>query len=132
MNKKKILIIIGVLLISAASYAVYLYNKPHKNVLKTKAELTISSKELIRKFSKSENQISTTLIDKIIEISGTITDIEESAESIIVILDQGIKCEFDKETKGMTKGQSIKVKGIYSGFDEMFNEISLRRCYLIN
>jgi len=130
MTKKNIIALISLLLICGISYGVYLYNKPHKDIANAEAEMSFESKDLIAQFNSDKDATSTKLIDKVIEVSGMVTTIEESTESIIVILDNGIKCEFSAETKGIAKGQTIKAKGVYSGFDEMFNEITLIRCFI--
>lgn len=131
MNKKAIIALIGIVLIFAVSYGTYLYNKPHKNVLVSKAELITTSSALIDKFDSSKDEVSPKLLGKIIEISGVITDIEESSDTVIVILNDKIKCEFNKNAKEIDVGQEIKIKGVYSGFDDMFEEITLIRCYVI-
>ena len=130
--KKKTFLFIGILVLFAVSYGGYLYNKPHKNIAETAPELTITAQELIQDFNEDQTQISTELINKVIKVEGIITTIEKTNESIIVILDEGIKCELNNKSQILEKGQKITVKGVYSGFDEMFNEISLIRCHLIN
>ena len=66
-----------------------------------------------------------------VEISGTITDIEHSSEQTIIILNKGIKFGLPANTLNITKGEQVEIKGVFSGFDEMFNEISFAKCYLI-
>ena len=130
--KKKILLSVAALLIAGISYGIYLYNKPHKDIAESKAELTITAPELIEKFTANLEKASTSLTNKIVEIQGSITTIEKTETSIIIILDQGVKCELKNESQQLEKGQVITIKGVYSGYDEMFNEISLIRCHLTN
>ncbi len=130
--KNKIFLLIGALFFSIATYCMYLYNKPHQEVLKIEPELYTTAHGLIEKNGKTPEML-LALLDEVIEVSGEITMVEKGDENIIVILDNGIKCELEKQQYGqITEGEKVKIKGIYSGVDELFNEISFKRCYLIN
>lgn len=122
---KKVIISALLLILCGAVYGVYLYNKPSLDVQSVKADLLFNAAELI-----AENKLQDADIGKVIEISGTISVIEKSEESTIVILNDGIKCEI-LNAQNIEVGQFLTIKGIYSGFDEMFNEISLKKCYVI-
>ncbi|NQY28544.1 MAG: hypothetical protein HRT69_03625 [Flavobacteriaceae bacterium] len=128
--KNKILIIVASLLLAVLLYGTYLYNKPHKNILDSDSDISYVANTLINKFNANKIT-SNDLLDKVIEISGNVTLVEESEKSIIVVLNNGVKCELKNTTKTMKIGDHITIKGVYSGFDEMFNEISLTRCHLI-
>jgi hypothetical protein len=128
---KKIIILLGFLIILTITYGVYTYNKPHKNVLDSKEDVSMTSKELIIKFSKDSETSNTLFSNKIILASGNISLVEKSKKSTILILDNGVKFEINNNLisdKKFTIDQFIKIKGLYSGFDEMFNEISLIQC----
>ncbi len=129
--KKKIFITISFLTVLAVSYGAFLYHKPHKNIETVESDITANATELIAQFNTNKDQISNNLFEKVLEVSGTITHIEQSSEHTLLILDDGIKCELHTINKELSPGNTVKLKGVYSGFDEMFNEISLIRCYLI-
>ncbi len=122
---KKAFFLVLVVIASASFYAYYLYNKPSIDVQKATAELYFEAKDLTK-----NPKIVQPHIDKIIEVKGVISEIEDSDESSIVILNGGIKCELLAK-KNIQKGQTVSIKGIYTGFDEMFNEISLKKCHLV-
>ncbi|PHS07560.1 MAG: hypothetical protein COA88_08535 [Kordia sp.] len=128
--KKKILLIIPGIVLVAVLYATYLYNKPHKNILDSDADISYIANTLINNFNTNKIT-SDDLVTKIIEVSGKVTLIEKSNKSIIVILNDGVKCELKNTNNNIKTGSHITIKGMYSGFDEMFNEISLTRCHLI-
>lgn len=126
---KKILILILIVIFGFAIYAYYQYNRPPENVVDRTPYLETEGTELIEKFSENRGKISEELAGKVVSIRGKITDIEKGNSSAILILDQGIKCEIAAEN--MTEVQvedRVKILGFYSGYDEMFNEISFTRC----
>ena len=129
--KKKIFILAAALAVMIGSYGFFQYNKPHKNIAETQSELVIGANELISKFNENKEIASNDLLNKVVEISGTITDIEHSSEQTIIILNKGIKFGLPANTLNITKGEQVEIKGVFSGFDEMFNEISFAKCYLI-
>ncbi len=132
MKKKVFILLIGSLFISGSFYGYYLYNKPHKDIQNSQANLYTAADELIAQFVDNKKEISDQLINKVIEITGIVTTVEKTPKNIVVVMNQGIKFELDKENTEIANGQTIKIKGVYSGFDEMFNEITLVRCYLTN
>lgn len=129
--KKKIFILAAALAVMIGSYGFFQYNKPHKNIAEAQSELVIGANELISKFNENKEIASNDLLNKVVEISGTITDIEHSSEQTIIILNKGIKFGLPANTLDITKGEQVEIKGVFSGFDEMFNEISFAKCYLI-
>jgi len=128
--KKKIVFIIPSIILVAVIYTAYLYNKPPKNIVDSNADISYAANTLINNFNTNKIT-SNDLVTKVIEVSGKITLIEKSAKNIIVILNDGIKCELKSTSEALKTGNHITIKGLYSGFDEMFNEISLTSCHLI-
>ena len=128
---KRIIILLGSLIILSIAFGVYAYNKPHKNVLDSKEDISTTAKELITKFDKDIETSNTFFSNKIILVSGNISLLEKSKKSTIVILDNGVKFEINNNLisdKKFAIDQFIKIKGLFSGFDEMFNEICLIQC----
>ena len=128
---KKILLIVITLLFTAGGYAYFLYNKPHENIADGTPYLTATATEIITKFDTDKKSISTEIINKIIQVSGVVSTVEIGKESTIIILNEGIKCEIQSTPNNkIAKRDTLIIKGVYSGFDEMFNEISLVRCFI--
>ena len=131
--KTKIVVTLVLLVTIAGIYASLQYNKPHQNIESSDSHLTTTATALITDFENNMPTISKELLGNVLSISGRITAIEKSDQSTIVILDKGVKCELQKGIYSqLAVGQEINIKGIYSGFDELFNEITLARCVLIN
>lgn len=132
MMKKKIISFIAVLILFFGLYGVYLYTKPPTDVASSDSEMSVSAEKLIGEFEVDPTQASQDLQNKIIEISGEITEIEHGENSTIIILDQGVKCELHQRSQNVSIGQQVHIKGLLTGYDEMFNEISLLKCHILN
>jgi len=134
MKRKKLVIFGGAALIavlSSFSYGIYLYNKPAMKIENEEAVLTTTSKELVGSFSDNAEKMTAEFTGKVIQVKGKVSLVETSAESSIVILDNGVKCEFSDTSIAFQKGQEVVVKGIFSGYDDMFNELSLLKCLIV-
>ena len=131
MKKVKIFLGIGVIIIFLIfSVVYYMYNKPAAEVKNEEAFMVISANELVEKFNTDPNTMTSKLLDKIIEVTGKVSIIEDNNGSQIIILGNGVKCEVADLNISLKKDQLVTIKGIYSGFDDMFNELSLTRCVI--
>ena len=118
------LFIIGVTIIY------FTYNKPHKDFNKTPSQFTIESKKLISFYQNNSEDANTKYLDKIILITGTITDLEEN----IIILDNGIVCTLDPSQKiddQIYKGSKISIKGRCIGYDDLLEEMRVDHSFVI-
>lgn len=138
MNKKKILVSILLLAIIGTFIAYKVYNKPHVNVAKSSADITITANKILNEFSSDETSANTKYLEKIIEVSGTVSDVKIEKEKGIITLktndDFGsVLCHLSEEsTKLMSTikvGQNIKLKGICTGF---LMDVILIKCEIIN
>ena len=71
-------ILIPLFIIIGVTIIYFTYNKPHKDFNKTPSQFTIESKKLISFYQNSSEDANTKYLDKIILITGTITDFEEN------------------------------------------------------
>ena len=132
MKKSKIiLLIVFIIAIGGLSYGFYMYNKPSKKVSEETPEIVISASKLINDFSSNTEKMNLEFLDKIVQITGVITLVESNNESKIIILDNAIKCELNNLEVSLNKGAQVTVKGLYTGYDDMFNELSLVKCHII-
>lgn len=108
----------------------FTYNKPHKDFNKTPSQFTIESKKLISFYQNNSEDANTKYLDKIILITGTITDLEEN----IIILDNGIVCTLDPSQKiddQIYMGSKISIKGRCIGYDDLLEEIRVDHSFVI-
>lgn len=125
MKLKKIILGIIVLGIVGAFIAYKMYNKPHVDVAKESADITITANKILEEFSANETTANSKYLEKIIAVSGVISDVKLEKEKGIITLktndDFGsVICHLSeastKKINTLQEGNQIKLKGICTGF----------------
>ena len=103
---KNILIAIGVLVLIGICTGIYMWNKPHKKVEDAKG-ISITAEALSQEYNKNEKAADVKYLNKAIEVSGTISEIDKNQDGgLMVILKTenpmaGVQCTMrDKATAG--------------------------------
>lgn len=127
------------LLIIGLVAAFYLYNKPHENMERAAADVSITAPELFSQFSSDETQANANYLDKVTQVQGTVKEISKSPEGLTkVILESGddmfgVICQLDELSEHSRTdfqiGESITLKGKCTG---MLMDVVLVRCVEIN
>jgi len=116
---KKIAIAVLLLALIGVGTGIYMWNKPHKKAEDTKG-IGISAAALVKAYMKSETDANTQYLNKAIEVSGTISEIEINQDGgvmVIIATDDptaGVQCAMRDKTN-VTKGQQVRIKGFCSG-----------------
>ena len=138
--RPKVLIPI-ILLLLALGAAIYIYsefNRGHKDLSKESAEYSMTSTDLYKAFKADEKAFNQKYLNKIIDVSGTISTITQSKDKVVVLLPVegemgGVQCELKKEVwdqnKSLKKGDLIKVRGMCSGG---LMDVILNKCAIVN
>jgi hypothetical protein len=138
MHKKKLIIAILIIGLIGVFVAYKMYNKPHINVADSKSDITLTADKIINDFSSDESKANTLYLDKIIEISGEISELNVVKQKGIITLktkdDFGsVLCHLsDEGTKKMSslkERQTIYVKGICTGY---LLDVILVKCEITN
>lgn len=129
---KKFIPIILLLVIAGGALGYYMYNKPHAETKDAAADVTISPAELLAIYDQDEAKANEMYLDKIIEVEGTVKEVNLLESGGSITLDTGndmsaIICEFESgDALGSVKaGDIVKVKGFCSG---KLMDIVLVRC----
>ena len=117
---KKLFLIAIVLLVIAGYFGYNYVMAAPKNIQTSKADYNLTSKLFSDEFAKDMQVSEKKYTDKVIEINGKITEVEE--RGITINNKVFVKLENTKELK---KGDTIKVKGLFIGYDELFELIKL-------
>lgn len=125
MSKKRILLLIllGIVLVGYLGYR-YAYQS-HRDVQTEEASFTVNATEIIAEFSTDADAASKKYLNKIVDISGEITD----KDGNILTIDNSIFAQFAEEPVN-TQG-SITLKGRCIGYDDLLEEIKFDQCYPI-
>lgn len=126
-TKKKILIILSVGILIAVAVALYMFNKPARDVQATKTDFSYQASEIVNEYLTDAKKANDKYLDeegnsKVLEITGIVADITEDFNGQKVILlksatdKAGVSATFTKETNANTEnikvGDKITVKGV--------------------
>jgi len=138
----KILTIIFLVGIIGAGFGYkFVYNKPHRDYEKAKADYSISGKELFLQFNNSTTQASERYTGKVLEITGHLSNVETPDSLIIAVFtfaegmfgDEGIRCAMlPKYAENISQyiGTDVKLKGYCTGYNE--TDVIMEKCSVIN
>lgn len=156
MKRKKIILLVVIIAIlggiAVASYGLYEYYRPERDIQASKADFELSVKDLVKEYLADEAKANQKYLSadgnsKIIVLEGKIKSIEETEnkEKVVALRatgdEVGFRCIFLKESsenaKGLKEGQAVKIKGSITGipkYDEDFEEYTdgtLSNCDLV-
>ncbi|MBL7745091.1 MAG: hypothetical protein JNN00_16575 [Chitinophagaceae bacterium] len=147
-KRKRILLILGVLLVAAAGIGGYIYkeyNRTHEDTADIKPDYSVAATDLITEFESNEAGSNKKYWDKVLEASGTVKDIAKDERGFYsVILGDttsmsSVRCSMDslhnKEASSLQKGNTVTMKGICTGFnaDELLgSDVILVRCLVVS
>jgi hypothetical protein len=122
--RKKYFFGIGILLLCLAAWGVYSVYKPHRNVSDDEAVAILSATDLFRDFQNDEATANKKWIGKVIEVSGTISMVNETENYVSIGLktgaDGGVNCSILKKDLSpdikFNPGNVITIKGKCTGF----------------
>ena len=130
---KKGLIIIAALLVLAAATAFivykFVYNKPHTDYIEAKTDVQINAKRLWVDYSMNKDIADPKYTGKVIEITGSIMNVEMVEGTAIVIFaykrgefgDEGIRVtmlpEYAKAAWGINPMKPVTIKGLCTGYN---------------
>lgn len=122
---KKILLFLVLAFLGGLGIVAFIFNKPHTNVSTSKADINISAQLLVEDFETDETVANTKYLEKIVKVSGIVSDLSIHKEKGVVTLDSNgvmgnVLCHFSleetREIMELEKGMTISVKGICTGY----------------
>jgi hypothetical protein len=127
MMKKKIILILLVIGIIGGYFGYNYVMAPPKNISESKADLTLNTKDFYAEFTSNAVNAEKKYAEKVILIEGTITEVEDEGPT----LNKTVFCKFEDKTE-FKVGDKIKVKGLFIGYDDLFEVIKLDQCSIVN
>ncbi|HMS98614.1 MAG TPA: hypothetical protein PKA12_07695 [Saprospiraceae bacterium] len=114
-------ILIAVL--AGGAYGYYQYNRPVASLDSANADVMLDAPSLLKAFETNETEANTKYLDKVIEVSGQISRIEEDQEKKSIYLNTGnemsaVICEMElgTPTEGLAEGSKVVIKGKCTGY----------------
>ena len=149
MKKKKIILLAVLLLIAVAAFFGYkLFNKNVNHLDGSKADLTISAVDLIKKFETDEaaanKEFLSEKLDFIITVSGPVKEIikDDTGAYTVVLGDNttrsSVRCSMDslqnQQAATLQTGSSVSIKGAITGYRKddlgIGSDVVLNRCVI--
>jgi hypothetical protein len=120
--KKALWVILAVVVLGGA-YALYQYNKPHRNYTEEEASIGLEGPRLIDDYMSDQAMADENYLDKIIEVKGVL--IEKGVNSLVI--EPGVYVSLSDTTNldGLSEGDVIKIKGRVLGYDELMEEVKI-------
>jgi len=131
-----IVAIVGLLIGGGVIY--YIFNKPHRNVAGEAPAFTLTADALYTEYSANEDASNTKYINKVIQVSGDITEISGEKDKTITFLDGGVSCALDssvmvdmkEKLNSLKVGDKVTLKGKLDVYDELMG-VLLTKCFII-
>lgn len=131
MKRKKTALIIAIVFI-AVSAGIYFYYgylfKEARNIESEAPDFSITAVKLLEDYNSNPKKADSLYLNKTIEITGTVTKETDS----VITLENSVFCLFTQTTKKQLTNTKAIVKGKCIGYDELFQEVKLDQCTLIN
>ncbi len=139
MKKRILWISLAAILVIAVLAVIYLFNKPRNTVADKASDFKVEAPVLVEEFKAGDETANKKYLEKIIEVSGLISEINISTNNsgsncILRKTNEfsGVICEFepgeDTELKSFQVGDNVTIKGKYSGF---LMDVVLNTCGII-
>ena len=120
------------LFFSIASY-LYIFEKPHRNYLEEDAIISLSAHDLFNEYQINKKLSNDNYLNKMIEVYGKISLIEFGTSRSNILLENSLFCMFQMEvSKHYKEGDIIKIKGRCIGYNDIFSQVTLDQCVIIN
>jgi hypothetical protein len=141
--KKWIKILIGLFilgLIGAVLGYKFIYNKPHRDYEKAKAEFSVTADELFYAYYSNRTTAEATYNGKVVELNGELKKIETPGDLTIAVFvmeegmfgDEGIRCTMlphHSSELGNYIGKTLTIKGYCTGYND--TDVILEKCSII-
>ncbi len=124
LKKNKKLFLVSILVLVGLYTYSYVFQET-ETTEEIEVVFTGSSENLISKINEG-----TTYTSKAVVINGNISTINDEG----IVIDERVFCQFTNPNtiQKLKKNQSVKVKGIIIGYDDLLNELKLNQCIIKN
>jgi ATP-dependent 26S proteasome regulatory subunit len=118
----KKLVLIGMVLAAVLVIVGYkLYNKDHRSV-EDETAIVLNASDLFGEYEANETEANTKYLDKVLEVTGTVSEIitNQDGKSVIILSTSnpmfGINCTMEGDSENISVGSTVSIKGICTGY----------------
>jgi predicted RNA-binding protein len=112
--------------------AVVVYNyiyQSHRDINNESVTYSVLVEDIYSEFIKNDSLANAKYLDKTVEVSGKITNIDLSNK--VITVDGKLFASFKNKLKSDLKiNQTIRIKGRLIGFDDLLEELKMDQCVL--
>lgn len=145
--KKKILITLSIGILIAVAVALYMFNKPARDVQATQTDFSYQASEIVNEYLSDAKKANNKYLDengnsKVLEITGTVAEISEDFNNNKVIVlkeakDQaGVSATFTPETNANASkvkvGDKVTIKGVIQSGASYDTDLEMYENVIIN
>ena len=132
MTKNKITLITISLLFFIAFFGTlfFTYNKPHKDFSAAQTDITLEAAKLYEHYQNDLSDANLKFLDKVLLVNGPVTELNSN----LVIIGGNIVCSLDSSyvlDTGIKLDDKISVKGRCIGYDDLFGEVRIDHCFIM-
>lgn len=143
--KKCGIILVSACFLTGVGLGIYQFNKPKRNIAKTKAEYSVTVAQLLTEFIRNEQAANAKYLSaaygKVIQVSGIVGEIDQKGDTVLNLslkepaTNAGrVNCSMEKKeitkAKALKMGDKVVVKGECTGYLDITNEVSMVNCLL--
>ena len=122
---KKIGIILVLLCLIFFGVYKYLFRAP-EDVSKATIHFTVNATEFVEEFSNDLESSEKKYHEAILVVEGVVTEVEVEG----ITLNEGVFCKLSS-TEDIKVNTTIKVKGLYIGFDDLLEIVKIDQCSIV-
>lgn len=126
---KKVILISLILITAVMTFSLYQYFRPPRNIKNIEPQISISPNDLKRQLA-GDVEIMKKFGNSVIVIEGRISSIVKT-NTTTVLVDSAVRCELDKNSNVNMKEGKIRIKGILGGYDDLFEQVLLVKCEIV-
>ena len=128
MKVKRLKIIAIILVIQISGFYVIYKNvvQPPVSIEDVKSDYNHSVKQFYLEFVESNVAFDRKYLNKVISLTGNVTVVQDS----VIVLNNKIVCIANGKFNNTIKDKTIKVKGKYVGYDELFDNLKMDECVI--
>lgn len=117
-----ILVLLGLIFFGVYKY---MFRAP-EDVSKANIDFTVSATEFVEEFSNDLASSEKKYHEAIIVVEGIVTEIESEG----ITINEGVFCKLSS-IENIKIDSKIKIKGLYIGFDDLFEIVKIDQCSVI-